>query len=295
MGSNPTALDLFAGAGGWSIACARLGIDDIGIELDPYACKTRRVSGLTTIQDDVSAISPRDFRGVDGLIASPPCQPFSNAGHKRGLGDPRGQLVYQPMRFVRVLLPAWIAMEEVPGVLPIWESFAVQLGRLGYATWTGVLSAEEFGVPQTRRRAILLASLLTHTVGPPAPTHARYRRGQHPGHLLPPRPRWTSMADAIGRGLQDRPAYTVTTRGNGWGGSGARGPIRDAKRTGRWKGPHDALTVAEFGALQDFSVDHPWQGSTENQLKQIGNAVPPGLAFAVLSSVARGAALRRTG
>nr|WP_239382123.1 DNA cytosine methyltransferase [Frankia sp. CIT1] len=212
-----------------------------------------------------------------------------------GLGDPRGQLVYQPMRFIRVLRPAWVALEEVPGVLPIWESFAAELGRLGYATWTGIVSAEEFGVPQTRRRAILLASLLTHTVVPPAPTHARYRRGEYPGPLLPPRPRWMSMADAIGRGLPDRPAYTVTTRGNGWGGTGARRPIREAQRTGRWQGPHDALTVAEFGVLQGFSAGHPWQGSTDNQLKQVGNAVPPGLACVVLSCVARGAALRRAG
>ncbi len=83
MGNSPTALDLFAGAGGWSIACARLGIDAIGIELDSHACQTRRASGLTTVPGDVSLVSPRDFRGVDGLIASPPCQSFSNAGHKQ--------------------------------------------------------------------------------------------------------------------------------------------------------------------------------------------------------------------
>ncbi len=234
----------------------------------------------------MSSIKPRHFHGIDGLITSPPCQPFSTAGHKRGLADPRGQLVYQPMRFVRMLRPAWVAIEEVPAVLPIWENIAVELGGLGYATWTGVLAAEEFGVPQTRRRAILLASLRTTTVFPPAPTHTRYRRGQHPGAL--PTPRWKSMADAIGRGLPDRPSYTVTTRGNGWGGSGARGPIRAAQRTGRWTGSHTGLTVAEFGALQGFSVDHPWQGNTDNQLTQVGNAIPPGLAFAALSCVVHG-------
>jgi DNA (cytosine-5)-methyltransferase 1 len=97
----PTVLDVFAGSGGWSWACARLGLHDIGIEGDPWACTTRHAAGFDTIDSDVAAIRPKNYAGITGLIASPPCQPFSAAGRRQGLGDPRGLLVYQPMRVIR--------------------------------------------------------------------------------------------------------------------------------------------------------------------------------------------------
>jgi site-specific DNA-cytosine methylase len=79
--------DLFAGPGGWDVAAAALGLDVTGIELDDYACATRRAAGLRTVQDDVSAMNPRAFGGVEGLIASPPCQAFSMAGSAAPASD----------------------------------------------------------------------------------------------------------------------------------------------------------------------------------------------------------------
>ncbi|WP_322770314.1 DNA cytosine methyltransferase [Frankia sp. Cr1] len=278
-------LDLFAGPGGWSLACHRLGFHDLGIEWDPWTCATRRAAGLTTIESDVAAMDPADYRDIAGLIASPPCQPFSAAGKRRGLADPRGRLVYQPMRFARHIHPPWIAMEEVPTVLPLWETFAGSLRRDGYATWTGILSAEEYGVPQTRRRAFLLASRMRDHIHPPKPTHTRYVPG-HPRHAPPLQP-WVSMADVLGRGMLDRPAFTVTTRGNSWGGSSTRRALQQAQQKGRWAGLDGRLTAAEFGVLQSFPAGFPWQGTHTRQLVQVGNAVPPALAVAVLSAVAR--------
>ncbi|ONH22124.1 hypothetical protein BL253_36700 [Pseudofrankia asymbiotica] len=232
----------------------------------------------------MAAINPAEFGGVAGLIASPPCQPFSVAGRGGGLSDPRGFLVYQPMRYVRRLRPGWVAMEEVPTVLPLFEGFAVSLRRLGYATWTGLLSAEQYGVAQTRRRAFLLATRNSPTILPPIPTHSSYKRGGP--RASPPLKPWRSMVDVLGRGLADRPSYTVTTSGNAWGGNPVRRTLRQAKESGRWVGTPDPLTVAELATLQAFPPDHPWQGTKESQISQVGNAVPPDLAYAALSSLA---------
>jgi hypothetical protein len=79
-------------------------------------------------------------------------------------------------------------------------------------------------VPQTRRRAFLLASRTQAAVCPPRPSHTRY--DSRTPRTVPPRKAWLSMADGIGRGLTDRPAFTVTTRGNAWGGSSVRNTFR---------------------------------------------------------------------
>ncbi len=96
------------------------------------------------------------------------------------------------------LRPRWVALEQVPGVLELWSLFAGLLAGHGYDATAGVLSAERYGVPQTRKRAYLVASL----DGPaelPVPTHRSYnpRRPDEVCEgeegLLP----WVSMADAL--------------------------------------------------------------------------------------------------
>lgn len=82
-------------------------------------------------------------------------------------------LVVEPLRWALALQPDYLAWEQVPPVLEFWELCASILGTLGYSTWTGVLSAEQYGVPQTRKRAILMASKVGE-VKPPKPTHQRY-------------------------------------------------------------------------------------------------------------------------
>jgi DNA (cytosine-5)-methyltransferase 1 len=134
-----------------------------------------------------------------------------------------------------------VICEQVASVLPWWEGFAADFEKLGYSTWTGVLSAEQFGVPQTRKRAFLLASL-DGPVAAPQPTHEKYySRKPHTRPELGLEP-YVTMADVIDidntdlvgfprrddgaesiggmrrRDLRlgDQPAHTMTSKGRSW-------------------------------------------------------------------------------
>lgn len=254
---EPHATDVFGGAGGWDVAARQLGLAALGVEWDVAACMTRRAAGLLTVEGDVRDFHPLDFDRVPGFIASPPCQTFSAAGKGAGraaldtvyqltktlqarqsvdfsvLSDERTRLVLEPLRWVLAALDndrpyEWIAFEQVPTVLPVWEYMAEIFRREGYHVATGKLSAEQYGVPQTRKRAFLIAHL-DREVSLPAPTHRPYKRGvgKHEGDqgLLP----WLSMADAIGWGMTHRPYPTIAS-----GIAGRPGP-REGRRLRRPK------------------------------------------------------------
>lgn len=228
-------VDLYGGPGGWDVAAEALGLDVLGIEWDDAACATRKAAGLNTLQADVSLLDPLDFQGTTGLIASPPCQTFSPAGKGDGRGDldilrraiyqlgkgdprwrataaecsdPRTSLVLEPLRWALALDATleWVALEQVTPVLPLWEMMAIALQGRGYNVWTGTLCSEQYGVPQTRRRAVLMA-VRGRPVVPPHPTHQRFDGGPAQaslcGGLLP----WVSMADALGWHEEDRVGF----------------------------------------------------------------------------------------
>jgi len=225
--AEPQILDLFAGAGGWEEALRTLGRRALGIELDTTASATAVAAGHERLIDDVAALDPWEFAPLWGLIASPPCQAYSVAGHRlgrldkrhviacahdlaagrdtraarlRACEDDRSLLTVEPLRFVLALRPRWVAMEQVPPVAELWSIFAELLSDHGYSRATGVLSAERYGVPQVRKRAFLIASL-DGEVNLPEPSHRsfhprRHRTPEEELHL----PQWVSMAEALGWG-----------------------------------------------------------------------------------------------
>src|SRR5690606_14578591 len=122
------------------------------------------------------------------------------AEHRARCVDERSMLVVEPVRWVRALRPRWVALEQVPPGLGLWSLFAGLFEQWGYRTWTGILSAERYGVPQTRRRAIVMAAL-DFAPQPPRWTHQAYVPGEPQRHehtldgaVLP----WVSMAEALG-------------------------------------------------------------------------------------------------
>lgn len=294
------ALDLFAGTG-WGVACQRLGIEEHGVEIMPEAVATRDRNGMTTVFRDVwdGIADPSIVPAHEILIASPPCQTFSAAGKGTGRkalddvlhlvrtgtyadadamrrfaqehGDERTALVLVPLRYVREHLPTFVTFEQVPPVLPVWEACAQVLGDLGYSTATGIVNAEQHGVPQTRRRAVLVARRDGREASLPRPTHSRYYP-KNPRKVDPDVLPWVSMADALGWGMTDRPYPTVATGTGGGGtdpaalgGSGARKLVYDARARGEWKNSGDAdndggilrLTDGDAAVLQSYPPFRP--------------------------------------
>ncbi|MGW4555220.1 DNA cytosine methyltransferase [Streptomyces sp. NPDC004365] len=318
-------MDLFAGPGGLDVAAEKLGVATVGIEWDGAACATRRAAGLATIEGDVRHYGPSDFPDADVLAGGPPCQTFTVAGGgagRRALDDvlafikrivarePRDQidhdlakmedertgLVLEPLRWALEAIDSdkpykTIVLEQVPAVLPVWEAYEEALRGEGYATDSRILRTEEYGVPQTRKRAVLIARKDTEKVSLPEATHRPYRKGverESGDNRLDP---WVSMGDVL-----NRPYLFQVISNYGTGGDpkarGRRGSWEpSATVTGKISRNRvvsttgeelERFTFSEAGRLQTFPSDYPWSGNDIGQ--QIGNAVPPRLAIHVLSA-----------
>ena len=377
-------LDLFAGAGGWDVAATRLRHDVERVEIWDPANRTAEAAGLTTVHHDVTTYTTEPGRHLAHL-ASPSCKRYSAAGNGAGrralehvlagveiyagggtvtheravemIGDADAALTLEPLRIALEGRPWYIAWEQTPAVLPVWQACARVLERHGYSVATGVLNAEQYGVPQTRRRAVLMARM-DGPVALPVPTHSRFWN-RSPERLDDGVKPWVSMAEALGwdqraevvsnygtggdpaaRGIHtsdqpfatitgkadrfkihfrqsamrnatvrtdDQPAPTITGakdwRERVWlrNGNQEKACVRaDDQPSGtlffgqraNWAGwtEKDGTLIRkveprEVAILQTFPTDYPWQGGKSEVMTQIGNAVPPLLAEAILTAL----------
>jgi DNA (cytosine-5)-methyltransferase 1 len=210
-GAAAVIVNLFSGPGGWCEGLRSATSEvSVGIEHDAAACATRAAAGHLTIRADVSAYPTEPFVGkVTGVIASPPCPDFSSAGKRQGVNGTSGHLIFEVLRWVLALRPKWVACEQVPEVLPWWRLFAERFRQeAGYKTWTGVLCAADYGVPQERYRAFLLAHA-ERQPQPPTPSHTEHPHDSLFGDRMA---LWVSMAEGLGWGATARTAPTVTGR-----------------------------------------------------------------------------------
>lgn len=185
---KPSALSLFAGAGGLDIGVDRGGFKTCcAVDLDPHCASTLHLNakGKTVWQVDIRALDVGRVAGslnlqpgqLGLLCGGPPCQPFSQIGKERDDADPNGQLVFEIVRFAAALRPGAILIELAPRFLdtPFSPSASMRdvlterFFAIGYDTRMTVLDAIHFGVPQRRKLAFVVCVPRGQTYDFPVP------------------------------------------------------------------------------------------------------------------------------
>ena len=212
------AVDLFAGGGGLTIGLKRAGFTVVAaVEKEGHACATYQANHpeVELVPDDIRNIDDNrwmwtacDAGGIDLLAGCPPCQGFTSLTAKYRRDDTRNRLVMEMVRAAAALRPRAIMMENVVGLSgrgrALYGMLKDRLGELGYTLTEGSLEVANFGVPQRRRRLVLLGGK-GFKIHLPTPTHSP--SGQK--DRLP----WRTVRDAIGE--MPPPVTLADARKNG--------------------------------------------------------------------------------
>lgn len=302
-------LSLFTGAGGLDIGFEAAGFETVAcVDNDPESCKTLRYNrpGWVVHQLDIRQYVPsEEEKRADVVIGGPPCQGFSTAG-KGDPDDPRNFLWREYLRIVRDVNPRAVLLENVAGMMlrknrHHLDGLLRALESLGYRCAFDVLNAADFGVPQVRRRLIVVGLRDDMPNLPLAPAGAPRGTVRHEisdlvgqvrpelnhvpnSHAAPVVERWDRLAyeesDPLyhrSRVHPDKPAPTIRA-GGGYGPNGNH--LAGFHPPIHYSEPRQ-LTVREAARLQSFPDEWIFQGSKTAQGRQVGNAVPPRLAQAV--------------
>ena len=301
-----TSLELCAGGGGAALGLEAAGFNPSAlIELDPHACATLRRNRpyWNVIQADIRRFEAEYWQGVDLVSGGLPCPPFSIAGKQLGPDDER-DLFPAMLKIVKAAQPRAILIENVRGILTdrfsgYRERIGSSLNKLGFDPYWAAFNAADFGVPQNRFRVFLVALRRGET----KPLEWPFEVSLKP----------ITVADAIGDLMEERgwigaeawkrqansPAPTIVGGSHKHGGPDL-GPTRARKE---WAtlgvdglGLADAppapdfdgmprLTVRMVARLQSFPDDWQFVGGKTHSYRQVGNALPVGLAASVAKVV----------
>ncbi len=350
--SNRGVISLFSGAMGLDIGLAEAGLNiAIGQDVDPACVATIRANGHKALGGDIRDIEPADLLEQAGMApgepflicGGPPCQPFSTAGKRLGINDPRGGLFMDFIRMIDYIRPRFFIMENVKGLISaplkhiplakrdeddpeqrlgtVRDVILTEFHKLGYKTVYGILDAVNYGVPQFRERFMLIGSRDNEDIFLPFPTH--FQTHQDSAY------RWRTLRDAIQDLEQDsgecaafgreRLEYLrLVPEGGNWralpddvqqkamggayrSGGGKVGFYRRLsysqpsptlvtspvqKATVMCHPTQDRpLSVREYARIQQFPEDWVFAGTSAAKYRQIGNAVPVGLAQALGQAV----------
>lgn len=288
-------LDLFAGCGGLSLGFESVGYKTIGFEMDSSAANTynKNLEGQCIAQKlDLNFEYPQS----DIIIGGPPCQPFSVGGHQKGINDSRdGFPIF--IDAVKKLQPKVFMFENVRGLLYsnkwYFDLILEELQKLGYFIDYKLLNAVNFGIPQNRERLFVVGHRAKFNF--PKPNLKKVTVGEAIGDTMSTTPdgckflneaqdryiaNYEKASSCVNpRDLYaDRPARTLTCRNL----AGATGDMQRVKLP---DGRRRRILHCEAARLQSFPDWFEFTGNETQRFNQIGNAVPPLLAYQMALSI----------
>jgi len=326
------AVDLFAGAGGATQGLRDAGFEVVGAvenDLDSAASYRLNHPQVVLAEKDIRDIAATKFRDELGLKsgdlallkACPPCQGFSTLAGGRDEDVDRNDLVNTITRFVRAFRPASVLIENVPGLRRNYRfvNLVEQIARMGYATKSYVVDATQFGVPQRRRRLIVIAirgakselpdELVTHADRSPATVREAFARlaivqdgndSLNIARRSAGKVQQRIAAVPVGGTRFDLPDEyqlkchkRVDAKGRSATASYGRlkldapAPTMTTRCTtpacGSFIHPteHRGITLREAATIQTFPFDYQFVGKYGSVERQIGNAVPVRMAEAL--------------
>lgn len=328
------SISLFSGAMGLDLGLEKAGIDiKLCQDFDASCYETMLKNGKPAMTGDIRNIESSVILEKSGLkkgeafllSGGPPCQPFSTAGKRLGINDPRGSLFMDYVRMVDETRPRLFVFENVKGLTSIavdkggepggvLEIILSEFKRIGYKTVCGVLDAVNYGVPQFRERLIILGSRDNEDIFLPVPTHFQRHQLQEmqwvtlgktikdleddPGectHFSEDRLRFLRMVPEGGNWRDIPKELQPEAMGGAWKSGGGKvgfyrrlsysqpsptvvtSPVQKATMMCH-PTKNRPLSVKEYARIQQFPENWKISGTIANQYKQIGNAVPVGLA-----------------
>lgn len=300
-------VSLFSGAGGLDLGLKWAGHDVVwanDIFLDAVETYRNNIGNHVDTRD-ICEINAEEIPDCDLVVGGFPCQGFSVANWTRSMQDPRNHLYRELLRVIDAKRPRYFIAENVKGLASMEKGEVLikiisELESIGYNVRHAILNAADYGVPQARMRLIILGERIDNDVRaefPPKPTHADPTRAASLG-LKP----WLSVGEALSKypepGAEtsnipnhtaskyklrfnghlghrfidpDRPAPTVTARGDDKGGVVVL----------HHPGNHRRMTARELATVQSFPADFAFYGTRTSAYRQIANAVPPLLGRAI--------------
>lgn len=310
----PSALELCAGAGGQALGLEHAGFEHAGlIENDAAACNTLRLNrpDWNVIEHDL--FQPLDldpFKGVDLIAGGLPCPPFSVAGKRLGERDERN-LFNVGMLYVDALRPKAVMFENVKGIFdPSFEIYRTwilnRLKKMGYVADWKLLNASDYGVPQLRPRAILVAIQKSKAhrfewpskVGPP-PVVGDALYDLMAANGWKGARAWRKAANSVGPTIvggskkHGGPDLGPTRARAAWAALSVNGKsiAEEAPDPGFEGMPR--LTVRMVARIQGFPDDWGIWGKKTAAYRQVGNAFPPPVARALGNAVVQALATKR--
>lgn len=295
-------VSLFSGAGGLDLGFQMAGHQVIWAN-DIYgdAVETYKTNlGNHIICDDIENIDTANIPDCDIIIGGFPCQGFSVANTKRSEDDERNVLYKQLIRVIKDKKPKFFLAENVKGILSIGKGTVIEMimsdfSEMGYRVQKRVLNAADYGVPQKRERVIIVGVRddIPFTYQYPEPTHSENggngtEKWLSVGAALKDMPDPDQPNNVLNHEYSkyklrfngyighravdpDKPAPTVTARGDDKGGVVVLHHPNNQRR----------MSCRELAAVQSFPMDYKFEGNRSSIYRQIGNAVPPLLGYAV--------------